>query len=57
MEATTTHNAPLVQAPDAPECVIRRLRWAWPVAILVGFPIAGYAANLIIGKIDSSAPR
>jgi hypothetical protein len=29
------------------------LRWAWPVAILVGFPIGGYAANIIVGKIDS----
>jgi hypothetical protein len=29
------------------------LRWAWPVAILLGFPIGGYAANLIVGKIDS----
>jgi hypothetical protein len=32
---------------------VRRLRWAWPVAILVGFPIGGYAANIIVGKIDS----
>jgi hypothetical protein len=53
MEATVTHTAPLVQIPDAPESVIRRLRWAWPVAILVGFPIGGYAANIIVGKIDS----
>jgi hypothetical protein len=29
------------------------LRWAWPVAILIGFPIGGYAANMIVGKIDS----
>ncbi|MDQ3880279.1 MAG: hypothetical protein M3295_04320 [Chloroflexota bacterium] len=29
------------------------MRWAWPVAILVGFPIGGYAANVIVGKIDS----
>jgi hypothetical protein len=53
MEATATHSAPLVQAPDAPANVIRRLRWAWPAAILVGFPIGGYAANMIVGKIDS----
>ena len=53
MEATATHTAPLVQAPDALGNVIRRLRWAWPVAILVGFPIGGYAANIIVGKIDS----
>jgi hypothetical protein len=53
MEATATPTAPLVQAPDALGNVIRRLRWAWPVAILVGFPIGGYAANIIVGKIDS----
>jgi hypothetical protein len=29
------------------------LRWAWPVAILVGFPIGGLVANVIVGKIDS----
>jgi hypothetical protein len=38
-------------APSA--TVIRRLRWAWLVAILLGFPIGGYAANIIVGKIDS----
>ena len=32
-----------------------RLRWAWPVAILVGFPIGGLVANLIVGKIDTAA--
>jgi hypothetical protein len=32
---------------------MRRLRWAWPVAILVGFPIGGLIANIIVGKIDS----
>ena len=53
MAATVTPTAPLVQAPDAPASVIRRLRWAWPLAILVGFPIGGYAANIIVGKIDS----
>jgi hypothetical protein len=53
MEAIATHTAPLVQHPDVPASVIRRLRWAWPVAILVGFPIGGYAANIIVGKVDS----
>jgi hypothetical protein len=33
--------------------VVTRLRWAWPVAILVGFPIGGLVANLIVGKIDT----
>jgi hypothetical protein len=31
------------------------LRWAWPVAILVGFPIGGLVANLIVGKVDTFA--
>jgi hypothetical protein len=29
------------------------LRWTWPVAILVGFPVGGLVANVIVGKIDS----
>jgi hypothetical protein len=53
MEATATPTVPMVQAPDALGDVIRRLRWAWPVAILVGFPIGGLIANIIVGKIDS----
>jgi hypothetical protein len=55
METTATHPAPVLRADDAPATVIRRLRWAWPVAILVGFPIGGLAANVIVGKIDSLA--
>ena len=27
--------------------------WAWTVAALLGFPIGGYAANLIVGAVDS----
>jgi len=53
MSAAATHPAPLVQAPDAPAGAIRRLRWAWPLAIVVGIPIGGYAANIIVGKVDS----
>jgi hypothetical protein len=54
METTATHHpVPLVQVPAALASVIRRLRWAWPLAILLGFPIGGYAASLIVGKIDS----
>ena len=52
MEATAIRPAPLALASDAPRSVLRRLRWAWPLAILVGFPIGGYAANLAVGKID-----
>jgi hypothetical protein len=27
--------------------------WAWPLAIILGFPIAGYIANLTVGAVDS----
>jgi hypothetical protein len=30
----------------------RRL-WLWPVAILVGFPIGGYVADLVVDGVDS----
>ena len=56
MDATVFHPVPAVQVPDAPASAIRRLRWAWPVAIIVGFPIGGYLANVIVGKIDSVGP-
>ena len=32
----------------------RRL-WAWPVAILVGMPIGGYIADLVVDGVDSVA--
>jgi hypothetical protein len=50
--AASTHPAPVVHAPAAPEAAGRRLRWAWPVAILGGFPVGGLVANLIVGKVD-----
>src|SRR5215211_1872738 len=31
----------------------RRL-WLWPVAILVGFPIGGYVADLVVDGVDSA---
>jgi hypothetical protein len=55
MSAAATHRAPLVQAPGAQAGAIRRLNWAWPLAIVVGIPIGGYAANIIVGKVDSVA--
>ena len=30
--------------------------WAWPLAIILGFPIAGYIANLTVGAVDSVGP-
>ena len=56
METTATRPVPLTQVSTAFAGAVRRLRWAWPVAILVGFPIGGYAANLIVGKIDGVGP-
>jgi hypothetical protein len=32
--------------------VVRRL-WVWPVAVLVGFPIGGYLADLVVDGVDS----
>ena len=31
----------------------RPLIWAWPLAVLVGFPIGGLIANVVVGPIDS----
>ena len=59
---TTTPNRPPAPQPladsaapaaAASDAAVRRLRWAWPVAILVGFPIGGLMANLLVGAIDS----
>jgi hypothetical protein len=47
--------APAAGAPALHAAAVKRLPWAWPIAILVGFPIGGLAANLIVGKIDSAA--
>jgi hypothetical protein len=30
-----------------------RPTWLWPVAILVGFPIGGYVADLVVNGVDS----
>ena len=39
---------------DAPSTVARRPPvWAWPLASLLGFPIGGLIANVIVGPVDS----
>jgi hypothetical protein len=53
MENIATRPVPLVQVPAGLASAVKRLRWAWPLALLLGLPIGGYAANLIVGKIDS----
>jgi hypothetical protein len=30
-----------------------RATWLWPVAVLVGFPIGGYVADLLVNGVDS----
>ena len=44
---------PVPAAPHREAPAVRRLMWAWPLAILVGFPIGGLVANTIVGEIDS----
>ena len=40
----------------APTALARPPVWAWPVASLVGFPVGGYVANVIVGPVDSVGP-
>jgi hypothetical protein len=53
METTTASPVPVVHLADRPASAGRRLRWAWPVAALLGFPVGGYVANLTVGAVDS----
>ena len=39
--------------PANAETLSRPRVWAWPLAALLGFPIGGYAANIIVGAVDS----
>jgi hypothetical protein len=54
MEATATHIAPLVQAPDAPGRAIRRLRWAWwpLVCLVVDWVVAAIIAVEILAGVQ-----
>jgi hypothetical protein len=40
-------------ATSPPVSLDRPRIWVWPVAILVGFPIGGLIANVIVGPVDS----
>jgi len=44
--------APVVPG-ESPAADDRRLRWAWPLALL-GFPLGGVLANVIVGEVDSA---
>jgi hypothetical protein len=39
----------------SPTVGIRPRIWAWPLAALIGFPIGGEMANVIVGPVDSVA--
>src|SRR3954464_580656 len=43
--------------PTTPAAAPARLSsppiWAWPVAALIGFPIGGEIANVVVGPVDS----
>ena len=47
--SSLSHTTP-VAVTSAPA---RPLVWAWPLAILVGYPIGGLLANVIVGHVDS----
>ena len=56
--SATERNPPMASlshtTPTAPAPTISRPRvWAWPLAVILGFPIGGYIANLTIGAVDS----
>lgn len=46
---STATTAPAVPADTS----IRQLLWAWPVAILLGFPIGGLLADLVVDGVGS----
>src|SRR2546421_12212510 len=54
MSASATAHPLQANGPlEAHAIAITRLRWTWPIAIVVGFPIGGLVANVIVGRIDS----
>lgn len=48
----TTRTSLDSDAGDSWTDAARRL-WLWPVAILVGFPIGGFLADLVVDGVDS----
>jgi hypothetical protein len=40
-------------APQTPFTLSRPRVWAWPLALILGFPIGGLIANLLVGAVDS----
>ena len=44
------HTTPTTPVPST---ISRPRVWAWPLAIILGFPVGGYIANLTVGAVDS----
>lgn len=40
-------------ATRVPLSISRPRIWAWPLAVLLGFPVGGYIASLVVGPVDS----
>lgn len=51
MSATERQSWSGVNGMATPPGVKRR--WLWPLSILIGFPIAGYVADLVVDGVDS----
>ncbi len=47
--------SPTTPAATVPQSVSRPRVWAWPLAVLLGFPVGGYLASLLAGPVDSVA--
>jgi len=41
------------QTAPVPSTFRRPRVWAWPLAIVLGFPVGGFVANLVVGAVDS----
>jgi hypothetical protein len=46
--ASSSHTTSAAATPSRPPI------WAWPLAALLGFPIGGEIANVIVGRVDSA---
>jgi hypothetical protein len=51
---TSATARPVVAAPPRDAPAVRQLRWMWPLAILVGFPIGGLLADLVVDGVDAA---